>query len=124
MINKVAIRYLYSHTRRPANGFSRDLFTQVENCCHEFFKISFNENYMTVGSLDEGNPFKRIRLSNINGFKIFDKEVAVIMERSIIFFNNRTGSMKINFRASGQSWWQRLKGWFSFRSCHSNTCIG
>lgn len=111
MINKVTIKYLYRHTHRPKNGFSASLLNQVVDSCGKFFKIVFEDGYMIVGAFDVDNPFRRIRLSCIKGFRIVDNEVAVVMDQSILFFNNATGAVKINFRCSEESWWQRFLDW-------------
>ena len=95
-------------------------------------EISFFEKNLTlwvigcmiVGVLDYDNPFRRIRLSCIKGFKIVDNEVAVVMEQSILFFNNSTGAIKINFRCDDDPWWKRLFSWLKpGRDGQKNACL-
>ena len=111
MINRITIKYLYKHTHRPKDGFHDSLLRKVADCCREHFKVAFEDGCMIVGVLDYDNPFRRIRLSCIKGFKIVDNEVAVVMEQSILFFNNSTGAIKINFRCDDDPWWKRLFSW-------------
>lgn len=79
MINRITIRYLYKHTHRPKDGFHDSLLRKVADCCREHFKVAFEDGCMIVGVLDYDNPFRRIRLSCIKGFKIVDNEVAVVI---------------------------------------------
>ena len=90
------------------------MLRNVADCCREHFKVAFEDGCMIVGVLDCDNPFRRIRLSCIKGFKIVDSEVAVVMEQCILFFNNSTGAIKINFRCDDAPWWQRLLSWFRY----------
>jgi len=118
MINKVAIKYLYKHTKRPKDGLPKEKLEEVCRLCEEHFKISFDDEFMTIGSLDDCSPFKKIRISCIRGFEIADCEVAAVLNYCILFFNNRTGTIKINFKTEGIGFWQRLKLWFSSSHCH------
>lgn len=111
MISRITIKYLYKHTHRPKDGFHDSLLRKVADCCREHFKVAFEDGCMIVGVFDYDNPFRRIRLSCIKGFKIVDNEVAVVMEQSILFFNNSTGAIKINFRCDDEPWWKRLLSW-------------
>lgn len=115
MINKVAIKYLYKHTKRPKDGLPESKLKEVCEKCSHFFQISFDNEFMTIGSLDDCSPFKQIRLSCINGFEIIDNEVAAVLNSCIIFFNNQTGAIKINIKTESKSVWQRLKMLFESR---------
>lgn len=116
MINKVTIKYLYRHTRKPKDGFKESLLEEVAECCKEHFDVAFSNGFMEVRALEADNPFRRIRLNNIQGFKIVGNEVAVVMVRSILFFDNATGAVKINFRCSEPSLWQKFCEWLC--PCH------
>ncbi len=125
MVNKRTTKYLYKNIRRPKNGLPRKMFAEVEEVCRECFNIKFEDGFMIVGALDEYSPFRRIRISSINGFKIVDKEVAVVTEQSILFFNNNTGAINVNLREPKVSVWQRFVNYLkSF--CwhhHTKTCL-
>lgn len=124
MINRITIKYLYKHTHRPKDGFHDSLLRKVADCCREHFKVAFEDGCMIVVVLDYDNPFRRIRLSCIKGFKIVDNEVAVVMEQSILFFNNSTGAIKINFRCDDEPWWKRLFSWLKpGRDGQKNACL-
>lgn len=118
MVNKRTIKYLYKNIRRPKNGLSRRLLTEVEDCCRECFNITFDNEQMTIGALEESNPFRNIRLSSINGFKIVGSEVAVVMEYSILFFNNATGAIDVNIREPEETFFQRLINGIKYRIAH------
>jgi hypothetical protein len=50
--------------------------------------------------------------------------VAVVMEQSILFFNNSTGAIKINFRCDDEPWWKRLLSWLKpGRDGQKNACL-
>ena len=53
MINELALKYLYKNTHRPIDGFPKSVLQTVETCCKHSFDISFNTDYMVVGSLDD-----------------------------------------------------------------------
>ena len=111
MINEIAIKYLYKNTHRPIDGFPKSVLQTVETCCKHSFDISFNPDYMVVGSLDDGNPCKMLKMQNINGFVVVDKEVAVVMCDRIIFFDNRNRTVRINIRSDIPSYWKLVKDW-------------
>ncbi len=115
MVNKRTIKYLYKNIRRPKNGLPRKLFAEVEERCRECFNITFENGLMTIGSLDECSPFRNIRISSINGFKIAGNEVAVVMEQSILFFNNATGTIDVNLREPEESFFQRIVNRIKYR---------
>ncbi len=108
MANKQTIKYLYKNIRRPKNGLPGNLLAEVEECCRERFNIKFDNGFMTIGTLDECNPFRNIRLSSINGFRIAGNEVAVVTDRSILFFDISTGNISVNIREPEESLFQRF----------------
>ncbi len=112
MMNKTSIKYLYKHTKRPKNGFPASVLDKITEECSQFHKISFDKDKMTIGALDDGNPFKYIRLTCINGFEIIDHVVAVVMHTGIIFLNNENGSIRIHFKKERQSVWSKIIQWF------------
>lgn len=124
MINKVTIKYLYRHTHKPKDGFKKSLLDEVAECCREHFDVAFKDGFMEVRALDADNPFRHISLRNIRGFKIVGSEVAVVMERSILFFDNATGSVKINFRCSEPTLWERICEWLCpSHHQHHQACV-
>lgn len=108
MINKVAIKWLYKHTKRPKAGFPEEVLAEVTKKCEHFFQVSFKDGFMTIGSLEDYSPFKHIRLTCIKGFEIVDPEVAVVTGTYIIFFNNKTGAIKINIKDESRPIWEKF----------------
>lgn len=100
MISKEAIDYLYKKTKRPKNGFSETFLNQISEKCGKHHKLQFKDGYMIIGSLEEYNPFRKIRISAIRGIVELDVVIAVVLNTSIIFFNNHTGKIDINIRSA------------------------
>lgn len=115
MISKEAIDYLYKKTKRPKEGFSETFLTQISEKCSKYHKLQFNDGYMIIGALEEYNPFRKIKISAIRGIVELDVVIAVVLNTSIIFFNNHTGKIDINIRSAHQkkiSFLQRLTQFF------------
>ena len=74
MFNETAIKYLYKHTKRAEGGLPQRLLDEVVEKCARF-QVSFDNCCMKIGMLDDGNPFKQIRLSCIKGIEIVDNEM-------------------------------------------------
>lgn len=112
MFNEAAIKYLYKHTKRAEGGLPQRLLDEVVEKCARF-QVSFDNCCMKIGMLDDGNPFKQIRLSCIKGIEIVDNEIAVVMNASIIFLDNTDGSIKVSIKNDRKSVWRRFFDWLS-----------
>lgn len=65
--------------------------------------IDPDTNEMTIGSIEEGSPFRLIPLSNINAIVPFEDWTAVVLHSSIIFLHNKRPQVSVHIKENKRS---------------------
>lgn len=97
MISKDGMKRLYK-IKAPSGGYSKEFLQGICDKCSKYHKLHIADGNLVIGALDEKNPFRSLRLSCVKSIEDLGDEVVVVLEPCILFFNNVTGIININFR--------------------------
>ena len=97
MVSKDGIKKLY-RKKAPSGGYSKEFLQGICDKCSKFHKLRIADGNLVIGALDESNPFRSLRLSCIKSIEDLGDEEAIVLGPCILFFNNVTGKININFR--------------------------
>lgn len=101
-------KWQHNDVQSRNGAFPDELLSKVAAKCYDFFKLSFSDGFMIVGSMNNKCPFKKIRLSGIKGFRISEKYVAIVMDSYVMLLDNNTGDVKVALKAS-RNFLQKIK---------------
>lgn len=67
---------------------------------------------LTIGSLPDDSPFRKLKLKNINAFIEFEEWVAVVLHSAIVFLNKKNVRTSIHLKEPELSLWDKIKAKF------------
>lgn len=110
MITKEIIKKLYKIHKKPV-GYDI-MLPQIE----EFVKIltpvhhlSIEDGNLVLGDVDEKSIFKTIQVNRMCGIEDFDRNIALILPNSILFFNKENSGINLHIRMPKQSLFDKIK---------------
>jgi hypothetical protein len=100
MITREVIDTLYKtyHTR-PKHAESLDmalLFDSTND--HHNLAVDLESERLTIGSVSNDSPFKRIAMRCIHAIVPFEEWVAIVMHSSIIFLNRESSRVAVHLK--------------------------
>lgn len=98
MITEDVIKEIYKKYRKPPKD-SGDL--EVEKYVgklKEHHNISTDGFKIVVGDLDEFNPFRQFLIRSLHAVLEFDKVIAFVFARHILFFGKNDMSMRVHLK--------------------------
>ena len=112
MVNRKVIDELYRKFRRMPKKGQPQMIDTLISTVGEMHKLSIDNGFLVIGTLDPMSPFRRIMLSRIHGVAVFEKSVAIVLPHSIMFLNRKDEGVNIHFKPNPTTVWDKMKWWF------------
>lgn len=112
MVTRKVIDELYHKFRRAPKEGQQQMIDILLETVGEQHKLTVEDGFLIIGSLEPLSPFRRIMVSRIHGVAVFEKSVAVVLPHSIIFLNRHDDKVNIHFKPNPVTFTDKVKWWF------------
>lgn len=110
MVTQEVIKEIYKHYSKPPKDMSDLRLPYFLDMLKTNHNLAIAGDEIINRNLDEFNPFRRFLTRRLTAILEFEKVVAFVFNRHIIFFDKNSPNMHIHFKPEKQSFLSRLFG--------------
>ncbi|MBE6309537.1 MAG: hypothetical protein E7080_00590 [Bacteroidales bacterium] len=75
--------------------------------------IEFNNEFITIKSLEKESPFNEIPLKNVAGVEELPNHIAIVLRNSILFLSKQNNDIHVHINIEKPTLWERIKYLFN-----------
>lgn len=110
MVTKEVIKEIYKkYSTPPKDVAALDLHRHLETL-KPHHNLSLEDDELVNKDLEEFHPFSRFLIRRLTAILDFDKLVAFVFNKHIVFFEKNSNKMHVHFKAEKKSIFSRLFG--------------
>jgi len=110
MVTNDVIKEIYKKYRTPPKDVRNLDVPHYIEMLRAHHNLSIEGEEIINHDLDDINPFRRFLLRRVTAVLNFDKVVAFVFQRHIIFFDKESDAMRIHFKPEKRNFFARLFG--------------
>ena len=111
MIKHEHIKKLYNKHKIESRA-ELDLKMLTKDCIKHHL-IEFDNEFITIKSLEKDSPFNEIPLRNIAGIEELPNHTAIVLRNSILFLSKNNNDIHVHINIEKPTLWERIKFLFS-----------
>lgn len=116
MVTKKVIETLYKQFDRPPKSPDELNIGLLFDYAFDNHGIFIDEDKLYIGSVEPSSPFAAIELKRIHEIVEFEKVIAIVLARAVVFLSKDSSDVNVHLRLGDddehRSLWQRIKSWF------------